>query len=102
MARISSLPLATVLSYTCSMSESGLWFTGLVLLVAGFTLWFYGFVYSSFWYANVDLSVLEPVRVWVSGLYGAPVSPGFLEELMGLLVALSGIALQVLSYFVKR
>ena len=84
------------------MSERGLRITGIVLLVAGFALWSYGFVYSSFWYANADISVLEPVRVWVSDVTGQPISPGIVEEIIGLVVALFGISMQVVSYYGKR
>ena len=84
------------------MSERGLRFAGIVLLVAGFALWSYGFVYSSFWYANADVSILEPVRVWVSEVTGQPVLPGVIEEIIGLVAAFFGISLQVISYYVKR
>ena len=84
------------------MSERGLRFAGIVLLVAGFALWSYGFVYSSFWYANADVSILEPVRVWVSEVTGQPVLPGVSEEIIGLVAAFFGISLQAISYYVKR
>lgn len=84
------------------MSERGLRFAGIVLLVAGFALWFYGFVYSSFWYANAEVSILEPVRVWVSEVTGQPVVQGAIEEIIGLVAGFFGIPLQVISYYMKR
>jgi hypothetical protein len=84
------------------MSERSLRIIGIVLLIAGFALWSYGFVYASFWYANADTSALELVRVWVSEVTGQPLSPGVVEEIIGLIVALSGISLQVVSYYGKR
>jgi len=84
------------------MSERGLKFAGIALLVVEFALWSYGFVYSSFWYANSDISVLEPVRVWVSDITGQPMSPGIVEEIIGLVFALLGISLQVVLYYGKR
>lgn len=71
-------------------------------MLAGFTLWAYGFIYSSFWYANTATSILEPARVWVSGFTRQPVLPGTVEEALGLAVALVGVLLQSGSYYGKR
>jgi uncharacterized protein YjeT (DUF2065 family) len=84
------------------MIEQSLRIAGLVLLVAGFALWSYGFVYSSFWYANEDISLFEPARIWASDLTGYPMLPGMVEQIIGLVVALMGILLQVISYYGKR
>ena len=83
------------------MSGKTLRIIGIVLLCSGFIVWAYGFVYSSFWYANADASILEPVRVWVSGFTKSPVLPGVIEEIIGLAAALAGILLQILSYYGK-
>ena len=84
------------------MSERGLRAVGIVLFAAGFFLWAYGFVYSSFWYANSDASILEPVRVWFSDHIRQPVLPGTVEKVLGLAVAVIGVLLQVRSYYGKR
>jgi uncharacterized membrane protein len=84
------------------MSEQVLRLAGLFLLVTGFILWAYGFVYSSFWYANADTSILEPVRVWASQFVDHPVRPGVMEEIIGLVVAFTGIVLQMVTYAGKR
>ena len=84
------------------MSEHGLRFAGIVLLSVGFALWSYGFVTSSFWYANEGASFLEFIRVWLSVTSGRPVVPGVVEEIVGLVLALTGIFLQVVSYYLKR
>ena len=80
------------------MSEHRLRFLGLFLALAGFFLWRYGFVYSTFWYANPDTSILEPARVWLSDNIRQPVPPGSVEKVLGLAAALSGILLQLMSY----
>ena len=84
------------------MSERGLRFTGIILAVTGFALWAYGFVYSSFWYANVDASILKPAREWVSEIIDRPIPPCVIEEIVGLAVAVTGILLQVISYYGKK
>ena len=83
------------------MTGRALRFIGIVLLCSGFTLWAYGFVYSSFWYANAGTSILEPVRVWASEFTKSPVLPGMVEEVIGLAAALAGILLQIMSYYGK-
>ena len=84
------------------MEERSLRIIGIVLLALGFALWSYGFVHSSFWYENTVISFLEPVRAWVPEVTGQPMSPGIVEEIIGLVVALLGISLQVVSYYGKR
>jgi hypothetical protein len=84
------------------MSDRVLRSIGTVFLTAGFFLWAYGFVYSSFWYANPDASIIEPARVWLSDNIGRPVPPGTVEKVLGLAAALSGVLLQFMSYREKR
>ena len=84
------------------MSSAVLRRTGLVLLVAGFLLWAYGFVYGSFWYANPGPSFLEPFRLWVSEYTGASIKPGLAEELFGLCIALMGMAFRLAAQYGKE
>ena len=84
------------------MSARALRISGMVLLMAGFGLWGYGFAYSSFWYANAGPSMLESVRIWLSEVAGKRLLPGTVEEFIGLVVALCGVLLQIRSYYGKR
>ena len=84
------------------MSDTTLRRVGIIVMIAGFALWAYGFTFSSFWYVNTNVSILEPVRVWLSGIAGRMLSPGVIEEIVGLTAALAGILLQVRSYYGRR
>lgn len=98
----SSVTITIAIPYTYYMSEYRLRSIGIVFLTTGFFLWGFGFVYSSFWYANSDTSMLEPVRLWLSDLVRQPLLPGAVEKVLGLTAALAGILLQMRSCCGKR
>jgi hypothetical protein len=66
------------------MIDKTLKVAGIVLLVSGFALWSYGFFYSSLWYANNDISVLEPLRIWASEITEYTMFPDMVEQVIGL------------------
>ena len=68
-----------------------------MLLLAGFTLWAYGFVYSSFWYANKGVSMLEPWRISISKYILVSIRPGIVEEYLGLGFTIMGICRKLVS-----
>lgn len=84
------------------MSSRAFKITGTILIVTGFILWAYGFVYGTFWYANTALSYLESVRLWVSEYTQAPIKPGIVEEMFGLCVALLGMSFRIAAQFGKE
>ena len=66
-----------------------------VLIVSGFLLWAYGFYYSSFWYAQGNPSLLDPVREWIHHASGVSLKPGIAEEILGLGTAFAGILIRL-------
>ena len=75
---------------------------GTFIIVLGFLLWAYGFFYGSFWFANTSASLLEPIRHWVSGYTGVSIKPGLMEEMLGLCIALLGMAFRVAGQYGKE
>ena len=83
------------------MSSKAFRTTGTILIATGLIFWAYGFVYGMFWYANTKLSILEPVRLWVSDYTQALIKPGILEEVFGLSIALFGMSFRFAAHLGK-
>jgi hypothetical protein len=83
------------------MSSGAFRITGAVLIMAGFILWAYGFIYGTFWYANEASSLFEPVRYWVSEYTRMLIKPGLVEEMLGLCISLLGMSFRVAAYLGK-
>ena len=70
--------------------------TSAALMACGFVLWAYGFFTASFWYAETNPSLLDPVRLGVHDITGISLRPGSVEEVLGLAMALAGMVIRLI------